>query len=104
MCRKNNLPLGENRFFTLMNTIEQDVDQDTVEYFYDNFTLESLKYIKREIVKTLNDNQRMIDDQENEVKRLQDCLVWLQNGMDNQKLELKAIDIAIQKIKEDIGA
>ena len=83
-------------------TIDSEVDLDSVSYFYENFTLESLNYTKRVLVRMFNDRQQEINDHENEIKRLQDRLKWLRSGMDSQRQELKEINIAMQQIKEAI--
>ena len=49
-----------------------------------------------------NDRHQEINDHENEIKRLQDRVRWLKAGMDNQRQELKAINIAMQQIKVEI--
>ena len=86
-----------------MNTkIDSEVNLDSVEYFYENFTLESLNYTKRVLVRMFNDRQQEINDHENEIKRLQDRLKWLRDGMDNQRQELKEINIAMEQIKREI--
>lgn len=99
----DNLSLGENRFFTLMNTtIDSEVNLDSVEYFYENFTLESLNYTKRVLVRMFNDRHQEINDHENEIKRLQDRVRWLKAGMDSQRQELKEINMAMEQIKREI--
>ena len=83
-------------------TINSEVNLDSVEYFYENFTLESLKYLKRALVKFMNERQHEIFDHENQIKRLQERVRWLQAGMDNQRQELREINIAMEQIKEVI--
>ena len=83
-------------------TINSEVNLDSVEYFYENFTLESLKYLKRGLVKLMNERQQEIFDHENQIKRLQERVRWLQAGMDNQRQELREINIAMEQIKEVI--
>ena len=85
-----------------MNTTIEEVNLDSVEYFYENFTLESLNYTKRVLVRMFNDRQQEINDHENEIKRLQDRVRWLKAGMDNQRQELKEINMAMGQIKEAI--
>ena len=83
-------------------TIDSEVDMDNVEYFYESFTLESLMYTKRGLVRLMNERQQEINDQENQIKRLQERVRWLQAGMDNQRQELKEINIAMEQIKREI--
>jgi len=83
-------------------TIESDVNLDSVEYFYENFTLESLNYTKRVLVRMVNDRHQEITDHENQIKRLQDRVRWLRAGINNQRQELKEINIAMEQIKREI--
>jgi len=85
----------------MTTTIESPtVSQDNIDYFTENFTMQGLKYIRKELVRDMEFRRNEISHLDNELNRIQSRLQWYRDGLEGQREELRQINASMEHLKQ----